>query len=67
MTILIVDFLLRVGVWTRLSHGGLGGAFGVYGELKLGEGEETGQMVGVVDMHDSRQPMQAWLQMDDML
>ena len=30
-------------------------------------GEETGQMVGVVDMHDSRQPMQAWLQMDDML
>ena len=39
MTILIVDFLLRVGVWTRLSHGGLGGAFGVYGELELWEGK----------------------------
>ena len=65
MTISIVDFLLRVGVWTRLSHGGLGGAFGVYGELKLGEGEETGQMVGVVDMTAGN--LQAWLQMDNML
>jgi hypothetical protein len=64
MTISIVDLLLRVVVWTRLSHGSLAGAFGVYG-TQIRRGEETGQMVGVVDMTAGN--LHAWLQMDNIL